>query len=59
MSDGLSLGSNVDVKYTDFTKALGIINHNILSLKLSEVGVCRSLISSIMFSSRTLFIVYK
>jgi len=45
LSDTLSDGSNVDVIYTDFTKAFDTINHQILFAKLSQIGICGPLLS--------------
>lgn len=38
--DALTSSSNVDIIYNDFPKAFNQINHNILSLKLSDIYVC-------------------
>lgn len=45
LSDALSNGSNVDVIYTNFTKAFDKINHHILFAKLKQIGVCDPFLS--------------
>jgi len=49
VSDALSRGSNVDVIYTDFTKAFDKINHQILFTKLKQNGICGSFLSWVIF----------
>lgn len=39
VSEALSHGLNVDVIYTDFAKALDKINHQILFIKLKQIGI--------------------
>lgn len=40
VSDALPRGLNVDVNYTDFTRAFDKINHQILFTKLKQIGIC-------------------
>lgn len=42
ISDALTYVSNVDVIYTDFAKAFDKINHQILFIKLKQIGMCGS-----------------
>lgn len=45
LSDAPSNGSNVDVMYTDVTKAFDKINHHILFANLKQIGVCDPFLS--------------
>jgi len=61
VSDALSRGSNVDVIYTDFTKAFNKINHQILFIKLKQVGICGSFLSWVIsfIQDRQQIVAYK
>jgi len=57
VSDALSSGYNVDVIYTDFAKAFDKINHQILFIKLKQIGICDPFLSFI--SNRRQTVTYK
>lgn len=49
VSDGLNTKKQVDVVYTDMSKAFDVVNHSILLNKLSNIGLCECLLN--MFRS--------
>jgi hypothetical protein len=45
ISNGLDNGEQIDVIYTDLSKAFDVVNHGLLLQKLSRFGLCNNIVS--------------
>jgi hypothetical protein len=45
ISNGLDNGEQIDVIYTDLSKAFDVVNHGLLLQKLSRFGLCNDIVS--------------